>query len=1039
MFRYVWRDLVRNPRRTLVSLLGIALGLGLFSGVLFFADGSAASLTRRAIAPLTLDMQRVLTSPLGRAMVLTERLILPASGPIVAGTDVPVTLVVENRGTTPANEVVINDEPPPPLSYVQATTAVDGVGVPDVVGRSPLAQGLARTGLNIGTVAPGQRVVITYTARAGRTIDDGDVLEPRGTISTREDVRPLAANAPEPLTLAQLEAEIGRIPGVEAADGLSFVDLPSGSLHAGGATVAGPARVFGLTPDYQLHHPSIHLVSGSLGSDTAVLSVEAARALRTGPGTRITIVLPGGSEPARLDIGGIADLTAATPLFSSRKSSKLEDFLYVPNSVIVGPAFFERVVVAAFRAQGSTTGIVAKSRPVSEIDVQLDRARLHADPARALTQTEAIATAIAAIAPGQDYLIDNISNALAVADRDAAVGRRMFVFLGLPGVIAAAFLAAYTGRILAAAQRRDHANLRLRGAGPRHLRRIILWRTLLLAGVGSLAGTALGMLGALAVIGSEPLAAASSTDLAASGAVSLGVGMLATGVAIHMPSRRWLRNEIGLERRELALDPVPPWRRRRVDLALIVVAAVVEVVTLRSGALSAASTRVSLGQSPSLPSLLLFGPVAAWLAGALITARCFHWALARVRVPGSPRFGPLLRGTLVRSLRRRSWDLGTGVVGICLVIAFGITLAVFAASYDVAKAADSRFVVGGDLRITPGEPVDRPRPSPDAARFAVAGVERVSPVVHRLENAVLIGAHDQDRADLAAIDPASFADVAPLSDSFFVDGPADRMLAALAADHRGVLVELDKAEGLSIVTGDRVEVLFARGTDHQTLEELTVVGMFVRFPGFPQGVDLVVDIGTYEQATGLDQVDFFLARTTGRDRRGLAVAVDALQSGPGAVEPIRVDSTATILDKDQSSLTAFDLRGLVRLDVVFTVAMAVACIVIFVFALMLQRRREYVSLRASGMVSAEVRALVLGECTLVAAAGALAGTVVGVGVAHLFVRALRPLFVLQPAVTLPFGRIALLAAVPVVAGVAASMVAAAALARLEPGEQLREG
>ena len=82
MFGYVWRDLVRNPRRTLAALVGITLGVGLFSGVLFFSDGSRATLTKRAIAPLALDMQAVLTAPLGRALRLDDGSTPPGrSGP----------------------------------------------------------------------------------------------------------------------------------------------------------------------------------------------------------------------------------------------------------------------------------------------------------------------------------------------------------------------------------------------------------------------------------------------------------------------------------------------------------------------------------------------------------------------------------------------------------------------------------------------------------------------------------------------------------------------------------------------------------------------------------------------------------------------------------------------------------------------------------------------------------------------------------------------------------------------------------------------
>ena len=65
MLSYVWRDLVRNPRRTLASLVGVVLGVGLFSGVLFFIDGSGATMTKRALEPLALDIIIKLTNPLG--------------------------------------------------------------------------------------------------------------------------------------------------------------------------------------------------------------------------------------------------------------------------------------------------------------------------------------------------------------------------------------------------------------------------------------------------------------------------------------------------------------------------------------------------------------------------------------------------------------------------------------------------------------------------------------------------------------------------------------------------------------------------------------------------------------------------------------------------------------------------------------------------------------------------------------------------------------------------------------------------------------
>ena len=70
MIRYAWRDLLHNPRRTLAAMIGVALGVGLFSGVLFFVDGSAATMTSRAVAPLALDIQRIVTAePAGLRLI----------------------------------------------------------------------------------------------------------------------------------------------------------------------------------------------------------------------------------------------------------------------------------------------------------------------------------------------------------------------------------------------------------------------------------------------------------------------------------------------------------------------------------------------------------------------------------------------------------------------------------------------------------------------------------------------------------------------------------------------------------------------------------------------------------------------------------------------------------------------------------------------------------------------------------------------------------------------------------------------------------
>jgi putative ABC transport system permease protein len=776
----------------------------------------------------------------------------------------------------------------------------------------------------------------------------------------------------------------------------------------------------------------------TLSTGSTLLSVEAARVLGTGPGGSVQLRIPGRPTPLALPVSGVVDLTRAQPLFASRKATKLEEFLYVPDVVVVTPETFRDEIVPAFDRARASVGSVMKRFPVQELDATIERERLRADPAAALAQTTRIADAIDRIAPGQGYLIDNISNTLTVAVGDAAVGRRMFLFLGLPGVLMAAFLAAYAGGLLAAAQRREQANLRVRGAHRGHLRRIAVYKALAFAAAGSLVGIAFGLASAMTILGPAAFGGVPLGHLAVSGLIAAGVGAMITAVALYLPARRSVDREVSEERREMAVPRPPMWWRLRLDLAMLAVAAVIEVAAVRSVALSPPQGSVYLGVAISLPSWPLLVPLVVWVAGLLVCVRLLLAVVSRVPREPSRRFGPVLRGLLARSIRRRPWSAATGVLGLGLIVGFGVSLAIFIASYDTAKAADATFTVGADLRITPSALASRPLGPGDGSAFVVPGISAVSPVVFGIENSVLVGPHDQGAANLAAIDPATFADVAPTPVAPAPDGAPTDVLAALAADPSGVLVDAEAADDLGIEPGDSVEVILALGTKRETRKRFRVAGVFERFPAFPEGANLVVNLETFASATGRADVDFFLADATLDGRVGLDRAIEALRSGPGAADPIRIDSTETALAKDQSSLTAVNVNGLVGMASFYVVVMSAASVAMFVFGLMLQRRREYVTLLAQGMRMRELHGLVFGEAALVALGGVAGGLLVGVGTAFLFVDVLRALFVLEPNVTVPIGRIALLVGSVVLATFGSGLAATETLRRLRPTEILRE-
>ena len=1032
--RYVWRDLARNPRRSLATLAGITLGVGLFSAVLFFIDGSSASMTQRAIAPLPLDMQRVLSAPLGEQIRLTER-ITPAR--LQPGDTARVELVLANDSAQPANEVVVRDEPPPPLAYVPDSTTVDGARMADPGGDSPLAQGAAKLGLNLGTVPPKTSVTVAYTATATSAVDSVASMELLATFSGREVVVPVRANAPGAVGLAELTRRIAEVPGVARADQLSFVDLAPGSLRSGSKQAAGAVRVFGFDDLYRQRDRSIRIVSGSYRPGHGLLSAEAARALSVKPGEVVRVDLPGLDRPLSVPISGITDLSRAKSLFYSRQARQLEQFIYVPNVVVIEPAAFAKTVVPAFQKATATRGDVVKTKPVLEVDIAVERERLDADPGTALAQTKAVASAVTAIAPGQDNLLDNISNTLQVARDDARVAKRMFVFLGVPGALLAAILAAYAGGVLASALRREQAILRIRGANRRHLLRMHALRTLTLAAAGSVIGLGLGMASAIAVLSADALARAPTTGLVASALLGAGGGFLATGAALYVSGRRAINRDISEERAQLSSRP-PAWRRLRLDLAALAIVALAEGLALRAGAFEGTAGSVYDGRSVSLRMHLVIVPIGVWIAGVLLSARVVEPFFSRLPLPSPPRFGRPLWGILTRSVRRRSWAATGGVIIVGLIFAIGTSVALFTASYNRAKAADARFVVGSDVRVTasPTSTVEHPPGYTDA--LEVPGVLTATPVVFSLQNAVLQSEFNEDAANMAAVDPATFGRVAALADANFVDRTAASAMDALRRDPGGVFVSTDLADFLALEPGDPVQVLFARGTKEQKLSEMKVIGLFERLPGFPEGADVLANLQRQVRLIPSTNASFFLARTTDPTSATLERAVSALREGPGSVDALQIDTRETALDKDQSSLAALNIRGLLTLDSAYALAMAATAITVFVFGLLLQRRREYVTLRAQGLHAGEIRSLLVMEAGGVVIFGCVAGLLVGGGMAYFLVNVLRPLFVLRPPMVIPATGIATLTALVLGVSLIASLAATTLINRLPPTELLRD-
>lgn len=1039
LVRYVLLDLVRNPRRTVASLVGVVIGVGLFTSVLFFIDGSGASMTARAIAPLTLDMQRVLTTPLGEGIRFEDASSATALDP---GGTMLVTLSVTNQGLAPANEVVVRDPILPPLEYVPGSTRLDSKPIADIGDASPLLQGPASFGLNIDTVPPAATRTITYQVRALESIPNTATLPVDATVSTHEAITPARANIPRPTSLGQLAGQISSIPGVVAADPLAFVDMSVGSIAANGTGVPGPTKLFAFDAAYRANYPSIKLLSGRMQPGKVVISAETARSLSIGVGDDVALRLPGTSAPLTMPVSGITDLSQANPLFESRQAGSLETFQYVPYTLVVPQGVFYNQIAPAFEEAAAGEGSQVNSLPVEELDIRVDRATLNADPATALAETQHIATTVLGTATGQDYLIDNISNTLEVASGDAAIAKRMFVFLGLPGAILAAILTAYAGTLLAAAQRRENALLRVRGARRRHMLSLLAFRTVVIAGLGSLLGTALGFASVLALLGRPLMFAASNAALAQSALIGALGGMLVTGLALYLPGRRLITQEINQELAVMPHRDLPWWRRFQLTqfaVVILVAACVAQIIALRHGAFDVPAGSVYSGQSTSLPLQLLGPPIVAWLAGTLLITQIIrHFTSVAASSRGSRSLARLVPDILWRSITRRLGAMSGGVTIVALVVGLGAALACFSTVYDHAKASDARFLAGSDIRLIPNPTSQEPHPTSLASTFRVDGVKGVTPIVYSRENAVLTSDFNEDVATLVAVSPSTFSDVADLQDSWFVNGTASAMMDSLKSQPDGVLINSVLAEGLKLSPGDRAQVLFGRGTGSQTRQTVKVLGLFTQFPGAPDGADIVANLQFYQKVTGLMQADVYLASAVDRSNTGQAQVVQSLSALRGFERGFSVQTSASTLNKDQSSLTALNVLGLLKLDSFYTFLMAAAATAMFVFGLLMHRRREYVTLKAQGLPDRDVRSLVLAESGICAILGSVIGMLVGVAVASQFILVLRPIFMLPPPLQIPASELAILAGLVLSAAAISSAAAAAMIGRLKPTELLRD-
>jgi putative ABC transport system permease protein len=775
--------------------------------------------------------------------------------------------------------------------------------------------------------------------------------------------------------LAAVDAAVRALPDVRARATVASAPVPAlTATGPAGTRTTGQARVLALPAGYATDFPGE--VRPLVGARSGVLLAQQTAAnLAVAPGDSFSVTRPDGTSTS-LRVDGVVELPAADALFQVVGAPANAGATAPPdNVVLVPPAQFAETVGAA--------------PVVQQIHLSFDHTRLPADPGAAATVISRRDNALQVAVAGGALVGDNLQAALAGAREDALYSLLLVLLLGVPGVALAAVVAALAVALRGDRRRREVALLRLRGAPPGALVRLVAGETAVTVVLAGAAGLPLGALATRwALPGSGGLTRSSVL-------FALTVGLvIAVGTQLGPVLRSALSRDAGTVRADVVTPAVatrnPLALRLGLDVLLLGAAAFVFLITARSGYQVVLASEGVAQTSVNYAALL--GPALAWPGLALLTWRLVAAALNR-RSGGWSRDGagraPELQAA---SLRRRRQVVARGATGLAVAVGLAASTAVFTATYDRQASLDVALTVGADVAVTAPPSVALPAGT-ERILAAAPGVRAVEPVQHRF---AYVG---PDLQDVYGISAATIGRAAPLLDSFTPGTTIRAALASLAAIPDGVLLSAETLHDYQLRPGDLVRLRLQTGSDQQYRPvDFHVVGLVTEFPTAPKDSFIVANAGYLAAQTQSAAVSTYLMSSTDPVRTATALRPQLTGTGAQVQDVVSARSTVTTV----SGLAAADLAGLARLELAFGLALAVASSGLALLLGAAQRRRALVLLGALGATPRQRGRFLAGEAWAVLVGGVMGGAVIATTISYLLVKVLTGIFDPPPAgATLP--------------------------------------
>ena len=824
-------------------------------------------------------------------------------------------------------------------------------------------------------------------------------------------------------------------PAVKSVMAFDLVHFDSATLDkAGTATQTSTGVVVGIDPGYSDATGLFGLSSGQLTAGQVAISRDLASNLGAVPGDAIAFTLPGG-KTVKLVVSGVVSTTGADLLLGPIDAAHRAAGANPPaNVAVMARSDLDAQVLPAVPAgttatdpavagSGSTPVFAPEPAVRRELHLRLDHAQLPGNPVDALTWLDTVRRRLDRQGAGTFLVVDDAGASLEPLSADLAWGQILFIFLALPGIALALALSRLAADATADATRRHASLLRARGATPRDLRIVFVGALLVTALLGSSIGALVGAVIAGLTFGRELAEADLAAAIGRSVLIAILLASLLATLAAYLPLRSQLREEIAAGREELQRVRRPIWERAYLDVAALVTSLAVYVIAGGTGIHPVLNAEGNPTVTLALTSFI--APLLLWVGGTLLLLRLMNRLLLRSRrlSGGLDRLlgpGGRLAGA---SLAARATAASRAVVVLALAIGFATSVLVFDATYRQQQRVDAELSLGADLKAVPTTTIG----AADLSTLAGPGIRAATPFVDRV---VYVGPEAQD---LLAIDATSLSAVAPLSDSFFKDSTAAAALEALRAQPDAILVSAETATDYSIVPGDHLKIRVPDANGNLVDVTFTMAGIALEFPTAPKDAFLVANQAYVASATKNDAISFVLARADG-DVFDAASRL-AARLGPGW----QVSNLTMVTARLANSITSVDLTSLVTIDIAFAVLIGSVGVALFLLAGLADRKVELATLAAIGAEPGQLRALLVGETLVVAAAGLVSGLLTGALVGGALLQILAGVF--DPPADLPAVPIVAIAVVAglVLAGVGlATMAGDRALARLNVLGALRE-